>query len=451
MRLINIKTLQLEEFTINPPQYAILSHTWGVDEVTFADFSNPSRRARRARQRKSGWAKIAGVCKQALKDKYDYVWVDTCCIDKSSSTELSEAINSMYSWYAHSGICYAYLEDVAYPSLGRRLSAREDQAWYDFGQPFANSRWYRRGWTLQELVAPRSVTFYDKSWVHIANRSEIAGRLSQITGIPSDVLGIRMTARSYPVGHRLSWAAGRRTTRPEDIAYSLMGLLNINMPLLYGEGTKAFLRLQEEVLRQHEDDSLFLWCSARGCDDRLSQLRGLLADSPDDFANFLDNRYYTFRRMERKGQRAVTDIRPSPALNTAVSVDSRGVRFDGHEKRPQVSGPENNGMWLCQMNCRIFGRPVSLYLQPVGPYRYGRARPSDIFIGSEHNSCEPAEIRTEPIILLKNDDAVRRHLLDEEHVYVSNVHEGGSPCTISTFERDGLPVRFQYVSPTSFL
>ncbi|RII15154.1 hypothetical protein CUC08_Gglean003621 [Alternaria sp. MG1] len=245
MRLINCSTLQLEEFfgsNISP--YAILSHTWGDEEVSFADISSGRGSTR------SGYRKIKYTCEQAIDDGFKYAWVDTCCIDKSSSPELSEAINSMFNWYRKSDICYVYLSDVLDAGL------EED---------FPESRWFTRGWTLQELLAPEDVTFYNSKWVYLGTKTEHARWISAITGIDKKALFPRRynldhgDLSPFCVAQRMSWASKRQTTREEDIAYCLLGIFDINMPLLYGEGHHAFLRLQEEIIRKTDDDSILAW------------------------------------------------------------------------------------------------------------------------------------------------------------------------------------------------
>src|SRR6187551_2573469 len=148
MRLINTKTMELEQFaTHNSVPFAILSHTWAEEEVTFQNFQQPHA------QEMAGYKKILGCCQQAAFDGFDHIWIDTCCIDKSSSSELPEAINSMYLLYTTSSTCYAYLADV---------SSKDTQK--DIVESFAQSRWFTRGWTLQELIAPDTVVFYTKEW-----------------------------------------------------------------------------------------------------------------------------------------------------------------------------------------------------------------------------------------------------------------------------------------------
>ncbi|THV00346.1 HET-domain-containing protein [Dendrothele bispora CBS 962.96] len=238
MRLINTMTLQVVEFLgIDVPPYAILSHTWGDEEVTFRDMmlgftEDLAVEASTRIERKAGFIKILKSCELARRDGFEYIWNNTCCIDKESSAELSEAINSMYSHYGGSGVCYAYLADVS-------LSA---SLW--------RSRWFTRGWTLQELLTPSNVVFYDKDWLEIGTRTNLADHISFVTLIPTSVLTGGQDLESCSIAQRMSWAAERKTTRAEDIAYCLMGIFGVGMPTLYGEGAiRAFLRLQEEIIK----------------------------------------------------------------------------------------------------------------------------------------------------------------------------------------------------------
>jgi hypothetical protein len=252
MRLLNTDTLQLESFD-GPrcPAYAILSHTWGDGEVLLQDMET-GRAGRGIRGIKmKGWTKISNACRQARLNRvpYQYIWIDTCCIDKTSSAELSEAINSMFQWYQGAVVCYAYLEDV---KESRQQTMLLDDA-------LKNARWFTRGWTLQELIAPANVVFFSEDWGTIGTKHTLRHIISSITGINVDVLLKPQLLPTMSVARRMSWAAYRVTTRPEDIAYCLMGIFNVNMPLLYGEGMKAFVRLQEEIIKDSEDQSLFAW------------------------------------------------------------------------------------------------------------------------------------------------------------------------------------------------
>ncbi|KAH8664926.1 hypothetical protein BGZ61DRAFT_499065 [Ilyonectria robusta] len=220
MRLLNTKSLKLEYFAGDEvPEYAILSHRWEAEEILFQDVQTDK------------WPQKKGADK--------HIWIDTCCIDKSSSAELSEAINSMFSWYHDSQVCYAYLFDVP---TGKT-------------EAFAKSEWFTRGWTLQELIAPRKVQFFDSQWRMIGDRLSLLDSIVKVTAIDRRYPSFRRLLSSFSVARRISWASTRVTTRVEDRAYALLGLFNVNMPLLYGEGTKAFRRLQEEIIRHSNDQA----------------------------------------------------------------------------------------------------------------------------------------------------------------------------------------------------
>ncbi|OCK73935.1 HET-domain-containing protein, partial [Lepidopterella palustris CBS 459.81] len=277
MRLINAMTLEIKEFVSEIPPYAILSHRWGEEEVSYQDFNNASLRSQRA-----GFEKIRLTCTQALQDGIEYAWVDTCCIDKTSSAELGEAINSMFKWYQWSKMCYAYLDDVDGDTI---LAARTGVApgtsvWH---ASIAGSRWFTRGWTLQELIAPKDVQFYSRSWVWIGSKLSLITELHEVTGVGEDIL-CGAPLNTVSVAERMRWAADRVTTREEDTAYSLMGIFEVNMPMLYGEGSKAFLRLQEEIIKEWDDHSLFAWTASTES-ERQAPLRGILAQTPREFAH----------------------------------------------------------------------------------------------------------------------------------------------------------------------
>ncbi|KAL5313471.1 hypothetical protein ACEPPN_019204 [Leptodophora sp. 'Broadleaf-Isolate-01'] len=222
-----------EFFEDDIPEYAILSHRWEAEEATFKDLRN------RTGTNKAGYKKIRFCGEQARRDGLKYFWVDTCCIDKSSSAELSEAINSMFRWYHKSAVCYVYLSDVL-----RTAVNTDDLAWES---AFQNSKWFTRGWTLQELLAPRLVEFFSREGNRLGNKGTLGQQIHEITGIPTTAL------REYPlsqfdVDERFSWAKSRQTTRGEDKAYSLFGIFDVQMPLLYGKGeVKAFQRLREAI------------------------------------------------------------------------------------------------------------------------------------------------------------------------------------------------------------
>jgi hypothetical protein len=260
MRLLNSTTLELEEFFDNrTPKYAILSHRWLDDEVSLKDMQNGTA------TRKAGYAKLKLCCDQAAKDGLQYAWVDTCCIDKTSSAELTEAINSMYRWYKNAEVCYAYLSDVQSSEVSGNSG-------------FEESAWFTRGWTLQELIAPANVEFYNCTWHKLGTKDSLKDAISQITSINVAVLE-GVDPENFSIAKRMSWASKRTTTRIEDIAYSLLGIFGVNMPMLYGEGERAFIRLQEEIMKHSDDQSLFAWKS------NSDSYRGLLANSISDFGD----------------------------------------------------------------------------------------------------------------------------------------------------------------------
>ncbi|KAI1337202.1 heterokaryon incompatibility protein-domain-containing protein [Xylariaceae sp. FL0016] len=327
MRLINVESHELHEFFGSDiPAYAILSHTWGDEEVTFQDMQTNKAHT------KMGYEKIWLTCEQARYNNLKWAWVDTCCIDKASSAELSEAINSMYQWYAKSKVCYAYLSDVglggenpvrSWPepeytesncavkdsSSGHkkkdsslaieRLSSflLDEESAFPMGrhdvavdlQPLKMSRWFSRGWTLQELIAPSTVKFYGRGWSYLGYYTErrIEAAVCQAAGLPKKFFSSPKPLSDYSVAQKLSWAATRECTRVEDVAYSLLGLLNINMPLLYGEGEKAFKRLQEEILKGTDDSTLLAW-TVPSDSPRAWTLESIFAKSPADFLQSRD-------------------------------------------------------------------------------------------------------------------------------------------------------------------
>lgn len=200
---------------------------------------------------------------QARRDGLSHIWVDTVCIDKTSSAELSEAINSMFKWYEGAMICYVYLADMpSYPTSG-----------VDLLELMGKSRWFTRGWTLQELIAPYKVVFYSRSWAHLGTKKALSSFIADVTGIDQLCICKERALGRYSIAQRMSWAADRSTTRPEDMAYCLLGIFGINLPLLYGEGDKAFFRLQEEILRASDDHSVLAF-------DTASSRNSLLADHP---------------------------------------------------------------------------------------------------------------------------------------------------------------------------
>ncbi|KAI0002828.1 hypothetical protein F4779DRAFT_602714 [Xylariaceae sp. FL0662B] len=272
MRLIECKSndkVSLRDFPPDEvPRYAILSHTWsksGDDEVTFKDMTDAAKKKSGLKE-KPGLDKIKFCRNQAERDGLKYFWVDTCCIDKSNSVELYEAINSMFRWYRDAARCYVYLADVS-----TSMPSANDQS----GRPawksaFRKSKWFTRGWTLQELIAPASVEFFSKEGEYLGNKRSLERHICDITGVPARVLRGKALS-GFSVAERMAWVETRETTRAEDKAYSLLGIFDVHMPLIYGEGREnAFRRLREEV--KHASKGIY-------CDD--FSVNFSLSDAPE--------------------------------------------------------------------------------------------------------------------------------------------------------------------------
>jgi hypothetical protein len=299
MRLLNTTSIEVERFTGKVPPYAILSHRWEDDEVTLEDMKPGG-----AGKGMKGYRKLRLSCAMAERQGLNYIWIDTCCIDKTSSAELSEAINSMFRYYEEAKICYTYLSDVA--------SVKIPSPSKNNVSDFYKSVWFTRGWTLQELIAPKNQRFYNKEWDCLGTKTELKDAICYITKIPEKILlGGDLTDES--VSRKMSWVSARQTTVPEDIAYCLLGVFDVNIPLLYGEGEeKAFLRLQEAILKSTDDESIFLWCSTEA-ETTSEPFWGLLAKSPSYFSRSPDIGF---------------PLTMAIATNTPATLTGRGVNVE---------------------------------------------------------------------------------------------------------------------------
>jgi len=225
----------------NPPPYAILSHTWIEDqEVTYKELQEGTG------QEKSGYDKIRFCGGRAASDGLQYFWIDTCCIDKSDSVELSTAINSMFRWYQRASKCYVYLTDVVVPDEVADAEAFP----ITWAEAFRCSRWFTRGWTLQELLAPPCVEFFSKNGKRLGSKISLEQEIYKITNIAPEALRGR-SLTEFSIMERISWAAARTTTLKEDKVYCLLGIFGVFLPLIYGEGEGyATLRLKEEIAKR---------------------------------------------------------------------------------------------------------------------------------------------------------------------------------------------------------
>jgi hypothetical protein len=230
------------------PPYAILSHTWGKQEVVFDDLKSLDSAKNIDAETETSWNKIRFCAQRAKRDNLTHFWVDTCCIDKANNTELSEAINSMFRWYQNAEKCYVFLSDVEDQSLEGSGELR--RRWK---AAFRNSRWFTRGWTLQELLAPKSVEFFSKEGIRLGDKKSLKDTIHEATGIPIQAL-LESQLSDFSVAERFSWTIKRETTREEDGAYCLFGIFGVHLPLIYGEGKeKALKRLKKGIQEASED------------------------------------------------------------------------------------------------------------------------------------------------------------------------------------------------------
>lgn len=241
----NLQLVLVDDY--HPPPYAILSHTWSEgQEVIYDEVVAGTGKG------KKGYAKILFCIDRAAEDGIEYSWVDTCCINKSSQQEVQTAINSMFRWYQGAAKCYVYLADVQVP-----VEVSVAQAFpISWAQAFRKSKWFTRGWTLQELLAPASVEFFSKEHKRLGSRVSLEQEVCEITGVPVEALrGQRLS--EFSIDERMSWAAERTTTFKEDKIYSLLGIFGVLIPLLYGEGeAQAEVRLREEISRRQKGQGI---------------------------------------------------------------------------------------------------------------------------------------------------------------------------------------------------
>ncbi|KAI7162254.1 hypothetical protein KC349_g2121 [Hortaea werneckii] len=349
MWLINVASPTLEWFDESQrPPYAILSHTWERDEIGFHDmpklgtvYSHDKNSGDFALADRNGYRKLDFTCQQAEQHGLSYVWIDSCCIDKDSSAQLSEAINSMFRWYTDAEVCYAYLSDLdlsapPWSGYGTIPSARLDDKDDFLFATLSQCKWFRRGWTLQELIAPVDVIFFDRAWSFVTTRSSASKTLSRITRVHSPLL---------------RWPFADRCER----------LFGVHMPLLYGEGSMAFTRLQIEIIKAVPDHSILAWEFSRSSDDHGNVGTcdgGLLAPSPSCFAgagdivcdndfrhppfditNFgLRASFYPFGSWNRK-RVVLACVRRAPPIGLISLTVSRRSHADPYTIRTGVATP----------------------------------------------------------------------------------------------------------------
>ena len=254
MRLLHTSTYQLHNHRGTPPDYAILSHRWCSDgEITLSELDSSDLLDDFVTTPQL--EKIREACREAARQGIEWIWIDSCCIDKTNSEELARSIRSMFQWYRSAEVCYTYLQDVDMEKFDGNILCNER------GKP---SEWFSRGWTLQELLAPRKMLFFDMNWHIIGDRYDLALPVEAITRISSNYLRGEADFRTASIATRMSWLADRKTQEPEDMAYGMLGILNVSLVPMYGEGHGAWMRLQRELLDTRPDESLFAWTALPG-------------------------------------------------------------------------------------------------------------------------------------------------------------------------------------------
>ncbi|TBU31558.1 heterokaryon incompatibility protein-domain-containing protein [Dichomitus squalens] len=363
-----------------PEGYAILSHVWDAKEASFQDLEELRQTCAITGTipRDHAPDKVRQCCVVAERHGHLWIWNDTCCINKSSSSELSEALNSMFRYYSLAKVCYAYLRDV--PTSDAETLRQEHSA-------FRTSRWHIRGWTLQELIAPAFLIFLSEDWEILGTKMEMSDVLEEITSVPATVLKMEKPISDVSVACRMAWAAKRQTTRVEDEAYCLMGIFSINMTTLYGEGRHAFQRLQEEIMRSSIDASLFAWEDAetsrldldysqhslmvpghpQSCSHR-APAAYLLARSPADFSTSAGAQF-VLPPSERLSNEVVPE---TYTTNLMTSLELAGIPtfsitpygIHAHLKVMDISPSLSIGLISCVINVRGREDILGLFLSP---------------------------------------------------------------------------------------
>lgn len=328
MYLLNAETQHLEDVHEQRP-YAILSHAWQNGERDY--FQQIGTRSVRL---EPGYEKVEMCCRLAQQDGLDYVWIDTCCADANSRGAHSESRMSAYTWFQNAQVCYTYLNDV---------DGDEDPK--EKRSQFRESRWFKRSWTLQELLAPKHVVFFAKDWTMIGTKAGLSSVISAITGIHKDALAYPERVPHFSAATRLSWAKGRTSTKGEDKVYALMGLFGVNLPIVYEDGQKeavrkTFLKLQNKIMETTDDQSIFAWCPATGApvSSESSPPAGILAGTHDCFATCGDvqkipydlwSEYCADRFRPKKSVKPQLDVDPSgKGLQATLPVRQRGRGLD---------------------------------------------------------------------------------------------------------------------------
>ncbi|KAF5332998.1 hypothetical protein D9758_015194 [Tetrapyrgos nigripes] len=440
MRLLNTHDLRLKSFDGDMPPYAILSHTWGKDEVTFQEMMMENRESA-ATKRKAGWKKIFGACRYARKYDFEWIWIDTCCINKESSAELSEAINSMYAYYEDAQVCYVY--------LGEAVCSEDIR---DAGSGFRRCKWFTRGWTLQELLAPSYVVFLDQDWEMIGTRYSLADVISSITSIPVSIFRDGDFDK-FSVAQKMSWAALRQTTRPEDMAYCLLGIFRVSMSPIYGEGgARAFMRLQQEIINISDDRSIFAWVAPYG----EIESRGLLARSPFEFrmsgevkaseADDIGDTSFSFGNNGLRIHLPLVPVESNSAVVTETAKTQRSPKFN-LGRRSRVSAADDTTerfypvgtKFFAPLHCRSDRDPkkwFAVYLQKAAEGRYVRYRPNQLPIPTP--TSQPPDLHQ---VVVKENGIPRKVKNDQTDIDPGEDKKGMKETSVKIICRPAIPTK----------
>ncbi|KAK5163436.1 uncharacterized protein LTR77_010618 [Saxophila tyrrhenica] len=382
MRLINTTTLTFKEF-LDPQKchHAILSHRWTDEEVSYEDFLLHQQSA--LPRHSLGWKKIREACELARLEQLEWLWVDTCCIDKRSSAELTEAINSMYNWYAWSRRCFVFLHNVGHDVAQLHDEGRNRRCSHVYGCPF-------------ELLAPDVVLFFNSAYEYIGSKAQLAGIVSDIVNIRPEYIVYPERIGTASVGERMKWASWRKTTREEDMSYCLLGMFGVSIPLLYGEGgTRAFLRLQLELMRYSDDESLFAWSVSQA-----GIWNGLLAPSPAAFssANGLSIEVESSSDFRQPYAMTNKDIEMTLDLPLDMELIEDWVR---HKYGPAIRMDGVRGLILLPWRCRCVVDGVAQRVPAIAIAAAVKSKETRVIEGSRLYSPEVLPVRSGP------DDMVR--------------------------------------------
>lgn len=306
------------------PPYAILSHRWVGRELVFGDFdtvskdrlrsvatANPVPKTTGAVEdvgdgNEASIYKVAGACAQVRQTaEIRHLWIDTVCINQGGSREFSSAINSMFNWYHNAAVCYVYLYDVTW-------NVADDPEGSDL--QFRQSKWFERGWTLQELLAPKKIEFYDRDWRYIGSKESLMKEIAKATRIAEEHLKDFSTAS---IAQKMSWLSRRTTSFIEDRAYCMLGLFGVYLDARYGQGELEFLRLQQEIFDSTPagaifDESMFAWQSD------LIETSGLLAPAPSCFVN---SGHVSFVQRLAKSRNNANQVKDGMVMDGSMGID----------------------------------------------------------------------------------------------------------------------------------